>query len=328
VPFSDRVERRRGLLAAVGRGTAILRDGGSALDAVTATVAMLEDDALFNAGYGSTLTIEGRVEMDAAVMAADGCAATANSPLPQLSTRETGKSKRQTAQRKADRSPMLKTNVRAGGVVLVSRVRNPILLARVVMEQTPHVLIGGPAAERLARQARIPLCRPEQLVTERARKRWLAVMEGRGMTGTERHGTVGAAAVDHEGNLAAATSTGGVSGKMPGRIGDSAIIGAGLDAAEAAAASATGAGEAIMKVCLCRTAVALLPRMSAQQAAVRAIEKLHAATGGEAGLVMVDAEGRFGYAHNAQAMEIALCGRDGEIRHLTLEPAVKGPTHH
>jgi beta-aspartyl-peptidase (threonine type) len=287
---------------------------------------MLEDDGLFNAGYGSTLTIEGRVEMDAAVMAADGCAATANSPLPQLRTRD-GKSKRQTAQQKSDRSPALKTNVRAGGVVLVRRVRNPILLARAVMEQTPHVLIGGPAAERLARQAGIPLCRPEQLVTERARNRWLAVMEGRGMAGAARHGTVGAAAVDHDGNLAAATSTGGVSGKMPGRIGDSAIIGAGLVAAQAAAASATGAGEAIMQVCLCRSAIALLPRMSAQQAAVRAIEELHAATGAEAGLVIVDAAGRFGYAHNAQAMEIALCGRDSEIRHLTLEPAAKGPTH-
>jgi beta-aspartyl-peptidase (threonine type) len=169
------------------------------------------------------------------------------------------------------------------------------------------------------------MCRPEQLVTERARSRWLAVLQAKHSRASEHHGTVGAAALDRDGNLAAATSTGGVSGKMPGRIGDSAIVGAGLYAAKTGAASATGTGEAILKGGLCREAIALLARISVQRAAVRAIEDLYAATGGEAGLVMVDSSGRFGYAHNAQAMEIALFAPPGEIRHLVLDPVAKGP---
>jgi L-asparaginase / beta-aspartyl-peptidase len=307
-PVSERLERRRGLVTAVERGSAILRDGGNAIDAVITTVALLEDDGLFNAGYGSVLTLEGLVEMDAAVMVAERLA---EKPSRNEKTR-----KKTTA------------SVRAGGVVLVSRLRNPILLARLVMEQTPHILIGGVAAERLARQAGIRMCRPEQLVTERARNRWLAVLQARPSKASEHHGTVGAAALDRAGNLAAATSTGGVSGKMPGRIGDSAIIGAGLYAAETGAASATGTGEAIMKACLCREAIALLTRTSVQRAAVRAIDDLYAATGGEAGLVMVDSSGHFGYAHNAQAMEVALCAPPGKVRHLILDPVAKGPTHH
>jgi L-asparaginase / beta-aspartyl-peptidase len=307
-PVAERLERRQGLVAAVKRGSAILREGGDAIDAVATTVALLEDNGLFNAGYGSVLTLDGRVEMDAAIMVAERHPGNRN---PNGKTR-----KKATA------------TMRAGGVVLVSRLRNPILLARLVMEQTPHVLIGGMAAERLARQAGIRMCRPEHLVTERARNRWLAVLQARPRKGSEHHGTVGAAALDQAGNLAAATSTGGVSGKMPGRIGDSAIIGAGLYAAESGAASATGTGEAIMKACLCREAIALLARIGAQRAAVRAIDDLYAATGGEAGLVIVDSSGRFGYAHNAQAMEIALFAPPGEVRHVVLEPVAKGPTHH
>jgi len=307
-PVAERLERRQGLIAAVERGSAILRDGGNAIDAVITTVASLEDNGLFNAGYGSVLTLDGRVEMDAAVMVAEQHA---RKPKPNEETLEKAKAA-----------------VRAGGVVLVSRVRNPILLARLVMEQTPHVLIGGVAAERLARQAGIRMCRPEQLITERARNRWLAVLHARPDKASEHHGTVGAAALDQAGNLAAATSTGGMSGKMPGRIGDSAIIGAGLYAAKTGAASATGTGEAIMKGCLCREAIALLSRIDAHRAAVRAIDDLYAAMGGEAGLVMVDSGGRFGYAHNAQAMEIALFAPPGEVRHLVLEPVTRGRSHH
>jgi L-asparaginase / beta-aspartyl-peptidase len=306
-PAPERLERRQALVVAVERGSAILREGGNAIDAVTTTVASLEDDGLFNAGYGSVLTLDGRVEMDAGVM---------------VSERDVGKPNPNGKTRKKATATM-----RAGGVVLISRVRNPILLAQWIMEQTPHVLIGGLAAERLARQAGIRLCRPEQLVTERARTRWLAALEGKRNRASEDHGTVGAAALDQAGNLAAATSTGGVSGKMSGRIGDSAIIGAGLYASETGAASATGAGEAIMKACLCREAIALLPGIGVQRAAARAIDDFYAATGGEAGLVMVDSSGRFGYAHNAQAMEIAWCTPPGEVRHLVLEPVVKGPSH-
>jgi beta-aspartyl-peptidase (threonine type) len=306
-PLSERVQRRRGLIAAVERGASILRIGGSALDAVTATIAVLEDNGLFNAGYGSVLTLEGRVEMDAGVMVArprDGHSG---------------------GRRRPSMRGGCNTDVRAGGVVMVSRVRNPIMLARAVMEHTAHVLIGGVAAERLARQVGIRLCRPEQMVSERARQRWVVALERRDMAPALRHGTVGATAVDQSGALSAATSTGGVSGKMPGRIGDSAIIGAGLDAAAGGAASATGMGEAIMQACLCREALARLLRADPQQAARQAIRQLYATTGGEAGVILVDAAGRLGYAHNAQAMEIAFLDKENEIRHLALEASVKGP---
>lgn len=305
-PASERLERERALLAAVERGSAILRGGGSAIDAVSTTVAALEDHGLFNAGYGSVLTIDGRVEMDAAVM------------ISELQLDE------HSLNAKTRKKPV--TNVRAGGVVLISRVRNPILLARFIMERTPHVLIGGPAAERVAREAGIRICRPEQLVTERARSRWLAALQRHGKA-SQQNGTVGAAALDQAGTLAAATSTGGVSGKMSGRIGDSALIGAGLFAGANGAASATGAGEAIMKGCLCREAVRLLLQLGAQRAALQAIDDLYAATGGEAGLVMVDSTGRIGYAHNAQAMQIAVFAPPGDIHHLLVDPSAKGPHH-
>ncbi|HKV55857.1 MAG TPA: isoaspartyl peptidase/L-asparaginase [Candidatus Binataceae bacterium] len=304
-PSAERGPRRQGLIEAVERGAAILRGGGIALDAVVATVAALEDNGLFNAGYGSVLTTAGRVEMDAAVMVAE--------PEPPELVRTA-----RNPQKAAHRS-------RAGGVVLVSRVLNPIMLARAVMERTPHLLMGGAGAERLARQAGIRLCRPEQLVSERARQRWLAAMEARRGVPLQSHGTVGAVALDAHGSLAAATSTGGVSAKMPGRIGDSAIVGAGLFAGPNGAASATGTGEAILKVGLCRLAIDLAARSSSARAALSAIRRLYAATGGEAGVVMVDASGRLGYAHNAQAMEVAMFERGGKIRHVALEPSVKRP---
>jgi beta-aspartyl-peptidase (threonine type) len=299
-PFSERSERQRGLVLAVERGSEILREGGSAIDAVVWTVAALEDHSLFNAGFGSVLTLAGRVEMDAGIMVAE---------------RQSQQTHPRTQARQQSR-----TKVRAGGVVLVSRVPNPILLARFVMERTPHLLMGGGAAERLAHKAGIRTCRPEQLVTERMRNRWLAAMQTRA-NAPGACGTVGAVALDRGGNLAAATSTGGVWGKMPGRIGDSAIVGAGIYAAGIGAASATGAGEAIIKACLCHEGVGLL-RLGPQRAAERAINNFHAATGGEAGLIMVDFRGRYGYAHNAQAMEIALL-EHGDIRHIVLGPTTK-----
>ncbi len=324
-PAAERVARRRGMLAAVARGAAILRGGGSALDAVVATIVALEDDALFNAGYGSLLTTAGRVEMDAAVMSAvraKGAAAAYNG------ARSRTAAEHDAAERTAA------GEVRAGGVVMVSRVRNPILLARAVMEHTPHLLMGGAGAERLARQAGIPLCRAESLVSQRARERWLATRDQSlaaadeaapddGLE-AERHGTVGAVAVDAHGEIAAATSTGGYPGKLPGRIGDSALIGAGLFATTRGAASATGAGEAIMRLALCREAVAAVSRMPVQVAAERAITEIHAATGAQAGVIIVDAFGHLGYAHNAAAMDTALFDTAGGVRHRLPDPIAIG----
>ena len=318
-PAADRAPRRAGILAAVQRGAEILRGGGSALDAVVATVVALENDPLFNAGYGSVLTIAGRVEMDAAIMTA--------TRLPQRPDDRAGGSAdgtRPTIAAAARR--VAAVDVCAGGVVLVSRVRNPIELARAVMEQTPHLLMGGVGAEALARQSGLRMCRPADLISPRARERWLA---SRGEPGEHlpladraghSHGTVGAVALDSHGNLAAATSTGGVSGKLPGRIGDSAIVGAGLFADARGGASATGEGEAIMQIALCREAVTALTRNRAQAAAERAITILAEATDAQAGLILVDSNGGLGYAHNAEVMEMALFHPIEGFRHQVLEP--------
>jgi len=273
---------------ALERGLALLRAGASALDAVMAAVTTLEDDPLFNAGYGSALNAEGEVEMDASVMAW---------PVAEL----------------AQNNALAQDQSGAGAVAAVSRVRNPILLARAVMETTPHVLMVGAGAERLASAAHIPRCRPQDLIAERARTRW------RSYHARLAHGTVGAAALDGNGQVAAATSTGGLTGKLPGRVGDSAIIGAGTFAHPLGAASATGMGEAILKLNLCQGAVALLEDNPPMRAATRSISQLSRLSGAEAGLILVDRRGRVGYAHNARAMEIAYYSAATGLHHRRLE---------
>ncbi len=281
--------RRRAILAAIEAGANLLRERGLALDAVVAAVTLLENDPLFNAGFGSVLTTEGKVEMDAAV--ATAALSDENRAARQL-------------------------EIRFGGVVLISRVRNPIQLACAVMKLTPHMLMAGAGAEHLARKARIPLCRPEALVSQRARARWMTQrQEIAHLQSTHQHGTVGAAALDIHGNLAAATSTGGVAGKLPGRIGDSALFGAGLYVDKEGAASATGMGESIIRIALCRDVIERLMRKSPAEAASLAIEQLHTLTMGEAGVILVDRRGRFGYAHNAVAMEIATFDQVDGVRH-------------
>ena len=309
---TDRPGRRRALLDAVTRGASILREGGSALDAAIAAVVVLEDDPLFNAGYGSVLTIDGRVEMDAGVMIAERLSRAAVSANASL----------RAANPTQRRLPIAR--VRAGGVVTVTRIRNPILLARAVMESTPHVLMGGAGAEAIARRNGIRLCRPADLVSPRARERWLSRNEASASKAVVSHGTVGAVARDHYGNLAAATSTGGVAGKIAGRIGDSAIIGAGLYATAAGAASATGTGEAILRMASCRAVVESLPRADPLLAAQRVIAGLGEATAAEAGLIVIDRRGRIGYAHNAGAMEIAMLDESGSIRHQSPAPLPAG----
>jgi isoaspartyl peptidase/L-asparaginase-like protein (Ntn-hydrolase superfamily) len=318
-PAAERPERRRGMLAAVAAGAEVLRTGGSALDAVIATVRALEDHPLFNAGVGSLLTIEGTVEMDASVMVA----------LPPPPRPRGGAAAAAPSARAALLGAHRRAELRAGAVAGISRVRNPILLARAVMELTPHILMAGAGAERLARRAGIALCRPEELVTPRARERWRVMLErhaeaagtvAAGGGGPGRFGTVGAVALDAQGGLAGATSTGGVSGKLPGRVGDSAIIGAGTFADAPGAASATGQGEAIMKATLCREVVAALRRGEPRAVAERAIAELAALIGGQAGVVVIDRRGRFGYAHNAQVMDVAMFDATGGFEYRWAAP--------
>ena len=307
---TERPERRRAMMAAMRLGAKILRVKGSALEDVVATVAALEDHPLFNAGYGSLLNSEGNVEMDASVMFAE----------PSSESIPRGRHGRK-------HSDEADYTVSAGAVAAVSRVRNPIMLARAVMERSPHIMMAGPGAENFARKVGIRLVRPEEMVTERARERWRARTQRSGMLDAQAaaraaigHGTVGAVAVDVHGGIAAATSTGGVPGKLFGRVGDSALIGAGTFAHAFGASSATGQGEAIILTALCREAVLALADGSPQAVAREAILEMIDATGAEAGVILVDRRGRIGYAHNAASMQVAKYDPAGGLRHLWLEP--------
>lgn len=186
----------------------------------------------------------------------------------------------------------------AGAVAAVRHLRNPIDLALRVLRDGRHVLLVGRGAERFAQRVGMRLCRNRDLITARQRRRWAG-----------RHGTVGCVALDATGRLAAATSTGGRSGDMPGRVGDSALIGAGTYATERAAISATGSGEAIIRTTLGRDAELELAAGHGPVAGLqRAIHGLEAITGDEAGLISVTSDGRLGWASNAQSMPV--CGID------------------
>ena len=256
----------QGCLAAARAGHRILAAGGTALDAAVAACTALEDDPLFNAGTGSCLNADGEVEMDACVM--DGA------------------------------------NLQAGAVAAIRGVRNPIRVARLVMERSPHVLLAGPGAERFARAHGVEPWPPARLVTERALARWQKERDDAG--GPPSLGTVGAVALDAHGHVAAATSTGGTSFKLPGRVGDSPLPGAGTYADDATGAvSATGQGEAIIRVVLAR---AVCDRLAAGDSAQQAAEAGLAQLGrvrGEGGLVVVDRQGRLGMACNTARMSHA-----------------------
>jgi len=262
VPEEDEEERWEGCRRAALAGWRRLLQGGSALDAVEEAVAFLEDHPLFNAGRGSVLNAAGEVEMDASLM--DG------------------------------------KHLQAGAVGAVRNIRNPIRLARRVLEDGKHILLVAEGAERFARDSGMTGCSAEELVTERQRARWEAMKD-------TSLGTVGAVAVDGAGGIAAATSTGGLPRKRPGRVGDSALIGAGTYADDLwGAASVTGDGEAIMRVVLAKTAVDLLTGDRHPQDAARlAVAVLGERGQGEGGIILVDRKGRVGHAHNAPFMSCA-----------------------
>lgn len=265
-PDDDPATIEAGCRAATARGFELLRAGANALDAVVEAVVALEDDPQFNAGTGSCLTWEGDVEMDASLM--DG------------------------------------HTLNAGAVSLVRTVKNPVRLARAVMERTPHLFLAAEGAEALAGDAGLVRVRNEALVTPRARARW---EEARAQQPRKPGGgTVGAVAVDAHGHVAAATSTGGMILKRKGRIGDTPLIGAGTYADDlGGAASATGHGEAIIRVTLTRTACDLMRSgMSPNDAARAAIGQL-GRIDGEAGLICVDPLGRLGAAFNTERMSRA-----------------------
>lgn len=281
---------RQGVANALSRGYALLEKGSSSVDAVEAAVAVLEDDETFDAGRGSFLTQDGRVQLDALLM--DGL------------------------------------TLRAGGVACVERLRNPIHAARLVLDKSPHVYIVGAGAEEFAAEHGMPLIDNSELVLERERLR-LADAQHQERSGlpdltfagetakapsgnasggpaydAKSHDTVGAVALDAHGNLAAATSTGGTLNKAPGRVGDSSLIGCGCYADNlSAAVSLTGWGEPIMKLVLGKWAVDRVQQGTPPaQAAEEAIAYLFRRLGGHGGIILLGPQGRVGIAHNTPRM--------------------------
>ena len=257
--------RLAGCRTAAAAGYAVLKANGKALDAVQAAVIELENNPLFNAGHGSTLNRDGSVETDAAIM--DGA------------------------------------TLRAGAVAAVCGVRNPVTLARAVMEASPHVLLVGAGAQHFAVQQGVELCDPRELVVPAQRAHW-----------EKEHGTVGAVALDGQGHLAAATSTGGVFDKLAGRVGDSPLIGCGTYADGHAAVSCTGVGEDIIRTTLARHAAHLCEQGMEAAAAVRqAIAFFTDKTRGEAGLILMDSGGRASFARNSVHMPVCAMSSDAGI---------------
>ncbi|HET9862911.1 MAG TPA: isoaspartyl peptidase/L-asparaginase [Steroidobacteraceae bacterium] len=259
---------RAGLAAALAAGQKILAAGGSSLDAVEATIRVLEDDPRFNAGRGAVFTAEGRNELDASIM--DGATS------------------------------------KAGAVAGVTRTRNPISLARAVIEKSPHVMLARDGADQFSVEQGLAQVSPDYFRTE---QRWQQLLEWRRdhaaeLDRTHSRGTVGAVAIDVHGHLAAGTSTGGMTGKRWGRIGDSPVIGAGTYAADGrCAVSATGSGEYFIRASAARQ---LCDRIAwhgenVQAAAAATIGDI-ASIGGDGGIVAMDGAGRIAYAMNTSGM--------------------------
>lgn len=291
-------DARRGIRRALEAGWKILSAGGPALDAVETAIVSLEDDDAFDAGVGSHLNRDGRAQLDAIVM--DGI------------------------------------TLKTGAVAAVERVRNPIRLARLVLEKSEHMMLVAAGAEQFAAENGLPLCAPEELITERARLAWRKRLEESRAPGSaprREPGTVGAVALDTDGNLIAGTSTGGTCCKYPGRVGDSPLIGCGCYAdAEAGAVSCTGYGEGIMKIVMAKMAVDLLsspppaailsrteawvggPEWNHPQFVVDAcVRKLAHRAHTTGGLILLDREGRPAAAFNTPRMACGYVRPDGSF---------------
>src|ERR1700728_2155961 len=293
-----------GVRSALLAGYALLERGATAVDAVEAAVAVLEDDEAFDAGRGSFLTRDGKVQLDALLM--DGG---------------------------------ITGTMRAGGVACVERLRNPIHAARLVLEKSPHVYFVGRDAENFAAEQGMPLIDNAELVLDRERARLADAQEkeragfpdqtfsgvqntvqetdkeapGRAPYDASSHDTVGAVALDAGGNLAAATSTGGTLNKAPGRVGDSSLIGCGCYADNlSAAVSLTGWGEPIMKLVLGKWAVdRVAAGATPQSAASAAIDYLFTRLGGHGGIILLGPDGQIGIAHTTPRMAWGIATANG-----------------
>jgi beta-aspartyl-peptidase (threonine type) len=280
IPVVARKACRAGCRRAFDAGQQILDAGGSSIDAVEAAIVALEEDPVFDAGFGSHLNLRGRVQLDAILM--DG------------------------------------STLDAGAVAAVERIRNPIRLARRVLQASPHVLLAAEGAEEFAREQGMPLCRQEDLITESQRAAWQQCCDAGHTSAAHfagRHGTVGAVAVDASGRIAAGTSTGGTCCKYPGRVGDSPLIGCGCYADdEVGGASSTGWGEAIMKIVMAKTAIDWLRAGDPpQEVADRSIRLLADRAHGTGGLILIDRQGRIGTSFSTSRMAFAYRKASGEF---------------
>jgi L-asparaginase / beta-aspartyl-peptidase len=265
-------------------GWRILQEGGSALDAVEAAVHSLEDNPMFNAGTGACLTSDGNIELDAGIMEGH--------------------------------------TLQVGAVACVELIKNPISLAREVLA-SPHVLLVGKGAQDFALERGIHLCEIDELATERQYQIWLeAKAQASGeseeeplyhrrevasiQAREEKHGTVGAVAIDMTGRLAAATSTGGIPNQYPGLVGDSPLVGCGFYADDSASVSCTGYGEDFTRLLIAKRAADYVARgQTAREAAETAIAFLGAKATGTGGLIIVDRKGNIGFAWNSKNMKHA-----------------------
>jgi beta-aspartyl-peptidase (threonine type) len=260
---------------AVALAAEVLRAGGSALDAVERAVVMLEDDPSYNAGTGASLNEEGLVELDAAIM--EG------------------------------------SRLRAGAVCALPPFAHPVRIARAVLDDGRHVLYAAGGAEQFAASHGFARTTSDALTTASAREQWARARLEASNDGAESPragGTVGAVARDARGGLAAATSTGGLVNKRAGRVGDTAVLGAGTYADDdAGACSATGQGEAALRLCLAKSAIELLrARTHPEEAARAVIRMMGARVGGSGGVILVDRFGRLGLARNTNTMTWAAAG--------------------
>jgi L-asparaginase / beta-aspartyl-peptidase len=290
---------RQGIRCALEAGWKILSAGGQAIDAIEAAIVSLEEDPTFDAGIGSHLNRDGRVQLDAILM--DGA------------------------------------TLKAGSVAAVERVRNPIRLARRLYEKSEHMMLVGGGAERFAAENGIALCAPEDLVIDRERTAWRRCLED--SHAAEHHlghqsGTVGAVAFDTHGHLFAGTSTGGTCCKFPGRVGDSPLIGCGCYAdTEAGGVSCTGHGEGIMKIVMAKMATDLLsasngprsisrskpkeaapPQRHSQFVADACVRKLAHRAHATGGLILLDRDGRPAAAFNTARMAYGFVEPKGTFR--------------
>ena len=304
IPDSYVTRYRQGTQNAALAGYAVFSHCGNALDAVENAVKYLEDDSSFNAGHGSVLNESGKVEMDAIVAIGDAC--------------------------------------KTGAVTCVRDIAHPVSLARKVMENSPHCLLSGEGAMKFANRMNFETLPPMELITNESVCKSFNITEGtfdahiqtymnsmvnardetdleefykklvkRNLETADGHDTVGAVAIDNYGNVACATSTGGMPGKMLGRVGDSPIFGCGAYANSFGACSSTGHGESLIRGTVCRDAIQYIENgSSAQDAAQTSLDKMLDLTEGRGGIIIIDKKGDVGYAFNTSSMAWAIVSSD------------------